>query len=1165
MRFRRLTVGLCLAFAAAPATAQADVWERTKLPARADIAPDRYRAFTLDRGALERRLATAPKAGVRSAAPSTSTTLTLPAPDGGVQRFEVYESPVMEAGLAARHPDIKTYAGRGIDDPRATVRADVSDALGFHASVRSPAGAWYIDPSHRLDPSVYVSYYGRDLDKRVPFVEHGPEGDPDPFDLGLGRTKSAAAGPAVQLRTFRLALVTDPTYSTYFGGPENVTAAKVTLMNRVNQIYEDETAIRLVLIDDTEKTNFNTAALATEPNGPCGAAACYTTAQLNTCGSGLLGRNRIVLGQVVGAGNYDVGHIMLGRAGGGVASLGVVGGNNKAQGCTGLPTPIGDYMAVDYVSHEMGHQFNGNHTFNGTQSNCSGGNRSAANSVEPGSGSSIMAYAGICQQDNLQPHSDPYWSQRSYDEIMSLVAGTRPNVNEVQTVSLRDFDGADAVTLTFAGTTAGPFVRGSNYSAADIQGTFNGQEVQAVRLTGYDADGDSYRLSYKGADSVPIVRGQNNTAAGILAAIAGGNEQQQVALGSFNGTQQSFQIQFGTQTSAVFGQGGTAVNNANLAAALSALTGGTVTVTGAGNNGFTATFAGTLAGTDVAPLAIVNCTGECTSSVRENVKGGAAIAGWPAGATVTVGAVTDAGYNLLFGGTLAGIDVDPFTVTDAAGTVEETTKGGAGKLGAGATVTVAGFGGGTFDDTGFQVTFGGTLAGADQPALGLAVTGGSGFVGETARGGPPTNNGFVVTDSGNHAPDVTVPAAYTIPPRTPFALTGSATDPDGDPLTYLWEQNDRGGLPDGGSTAGTALVNQVKTNGPLFRVFGDAAEVSATDTLLYHSPGLHSVGPDPTRVFPDMAQILSGNTNADTGTCPAPPPAPTALPPATRECFSEWLPTSDWVGFLGDRTLNFRLTARDSKPGGGGIGFATTKVTIAPLAGPFRVTSQAVPQVIYGTTEQTITWNVAGTDVSPIGVESVRISLIADEGETVLAESTPNDGSWTGPWPNVAGTHARVKVAAVGNVFFDVSDGDLTSTVAPTGDVGGTVPPTLALTLGAPASFGAFTPGVARDYDASSTANVISTAGDAVLSVSDPSTSSPGHLVNGAFVMPSALRVRAGDAAFTTVPATLKSYAEPVSNDSVTLGFRQHVDAGDALRTGTYAKTLTFTLSTTAP
>ncbi len=126
--------------------------------------------------------------------------------------------------------------------------------------------------------------------------------------------------------------------------------------------------------------------------------------------------------------------------------------------------------------------------------------------------------------------------------------------------------------------------------------------------------------------------------------------------------------------------------------------------------------------------------------------------------------------------------------------------------------------------------------------------------------------------------------------------------------------------------------------------------------------------------------------------------------------------------------------------------------------------------------------------------------------------------------------------------------------------VGGTVPATLSLTLGAPASFGAFTPGVAKDYTASTTANVISTAGDATLSASDPSSVAPGHLVNGTFSLPQALMV-AGSA----LPSTIKTYAEPVSNDAVTIDFKQSIAASDALRTGTYAKTLTFTLSTTTP
>ena len=135
--------------------------------------------------------------------------------------------------------------------------------------------------------------------------------------------------------------------------------------------------------------------------------------------------------------------------------------------------------------------------------------------------------------------------------------------------------------------------------------------------------------------------------------------------------------------------------------------------------------------------------------------------------------------------------------------------------------------------------------------------------------------------------------------------------------------------------------------------------------------------------------------------------------------------------------------------------------------------------------------------------------------------------------------------------------------------VGGTVPPVLALTLGAPASFGAFTPGVAREYSASTTANVISTAGNAMLSVADPSNTATGRLVNGAFSLPQALRASGGGEFLpvggVAAPITLRTWSEPVSNDAPTIAFRQAIGAGDALRTGTYSKTLTFTLSTTAP
>src|SRR5262249_23611436 len=115
---------------------------------------------------------------------------------------------------------------------------------------------------------------------------------------------------------------------------------------------------------------------------------------------------------------------------------------------------------------------------------------------------------------------------------------------------------------------------------------------------------------------------------------------------------------------------------------------------------------------------------------------------------------------------------------------------------------------------------------------------------------------------------------------------------------------------------------------------------------------------------------------------------------------------------------------------------------------------------------------------------------------------------------------------------------------------GGTVPATLSLTLGATPSFGTFVPGADREYVTSTSANVISTAGDASLSVSDP-----GHLTNGAFTLPEPLRVEFSNS----------TWPGPVSNAPVTITFRQHIGSTDALRTGASSKTLTFTLSTTTP
>ncbi|NHC15982.1 M12 family metallo-peptidase, partial [Motilibacter deserti] len=760
----------------------------------AAVEPTDFNAVKLDRAGMAKILDAAPN----ESPTITGSVLSIPKPDGGFARFTITEYAMMEPGLAAKHPEIKTYTGVGIDDTTATLHADLTP-LGFHASVRSEKGAWYVDPYYKGDQSLYISYFGRDLEEKThgTFVERDGAGLASAAAVVDAADVAASAGPSIGsvLRTYRLALVTDPSYANYFGAA-NVTAAKVTLMNRVNQVYEDDLSIRLVLIAQNDLLNFNTTAQTTGANGPCGAAPCYTS--VTTCNGTLLNRNRIVVGQLIGASNYDIGHIALGLSGGGVASAGV-GANVKANGCTGLPNPVGDYMAIDYVAHEMGHQFSGSHTFNGVQRNCSAGNRSVNASVEPGSGSSIMAYAGICWQDDLQPHSDPYFHAFSQEQITGYVTRDLAPINEVQTVSLRDFD----------------------------------------------SDGnDAFQLIVNGQPTAPIVRGLNYSAAGIKAAL------------------------------------------------------------------------------ESSP-------------------------GWPAGGIATV----------------------------------------------------AGFAAGTFNDTGFQVTFTGTLAGVNVDQLGIAFfPGSSGYVGETAKGGPTDNKGWTIVPTGNTPPVVTVAAAeYTIPYQTPFVLTGGASDADGEQPIFLWEQMDIGVTPATPTTpavtTGTSLVNNIKRNGPLFRSFGTRANVTPAATLLYHSPGQNLATTNPTRVFPDMAQILSNNTNAKTGACPPAPPLPpnNATPPPVDpvivECFSEFLPTPVYT-----TPMHFRLTARDQVTGSSS---QDTTVNLAPGTGPFLVTSQATSAAVNYENTLPVTWDVAGTAGAPINAANVKISLSADGGATfayVLAESTPNDG-----------------------------------------------------------------------------------------------------------------------------------------------------------------------------
>lgn len=378
--------------------------------------PQRHLTLTLNMRELKKVLTTVPLERTESAR-RANIALVLPLPDGQTGRFRIVESPIMEPGLAAKFPDIHTYSGQGIDDRGSTVRFDLT-AAGFHAMVRSPKGTVYIDPCSRNDTDHYVSYYRRDLyTEGAALIGGWTCGVIDEPNMTAETRRLIESGifatSGSELRTYRLACAATAEYTQFFGGTVELgLAAIVTAINRVTGIYETEVAIRLTLVANNNMLVYTNS--ATDP---------YT----NNSPSSMLSENQANIDAVIGNANYDIGHVFS-TAGGGLAGVGVVCRLGvKARGVTGTSSPVGDAFYVDYVAHEMGHQFGGNHSFNGNSGSCGGGNRHASTAYEPGSGSTIMAYAGICGLQNLQPHSDPYFHTISFDEIVAYTTAGSGN------------------------------------------------------------------------------------------------------------------------------------------------------------------------------------------------------------------------------------------------------------------------------------------------------------------------------------------------------------------------------------------------------------------------------------------------------------------------------------------------------------------------------------------------------------------------------------------------------------------------------------------------------------------------------------------------------------------------------------------------------------------
>lgn len=388
---RLLLTGIVIGLSLTQSFAQAEYIRSTE---SIDVGHEAH-IFELDLTTVASMVADAP--ANLSEARGTAPSIHLPDPNGELLTLTVFDSPIMAKELADRFPQIQTFkvVGRGVNG-----RLSITEK-GLHGILFSTSGTMYIDPVEGVE-NAYQAY------NRADFVEaHAGEDHHeclvDEVSEALDVVERGQRRSGDQLRTYRLALACTGEYAQFHGGTvSSVLSAMVVTMNRVNGVYERDFSVTMEIIGNNDDLIFLNA--ITDP---------YT----NNSGFAMLGQNQSTVDNIIGSANYDIGHVFS-TGGGGIASLNsVCSFSNKARGVTGGGSPVGDPFDIDYVAHEMGHQFGGNHTQN---NEC---NRNPTTAWEPGSAATIMGYAGICPP-NLQSNSDDYFHSGNYDEIIAHVNNT---------------------------------------------------------------------------------------------------------------------------------------------------------------------------------------------------------------------------------------------------------------------------------------------------------------------------------------------------------------------------------------------------------------------------------------------------------------------------------------------------------------------------------------------------------------------------------------------------------------------------------------------------------------------------------------------------------------------------------------------------------------------
>lgn len=378
---------------------------KEKLIVRKEV-PKTFKLFTVDLNVLNKGLS---KVNYKRQKSTNKIILKLPTPNG-IQRFSIIERSVFSDELAAKYPGIKSYVGIGIDDPTARARFSKSQE-GFHAMISSGNYPMFLIDPYTKDKKTSIAY-SKNTKSKTNFECLVDENIKTIQKRKVQKLTNANDG---KLRTYRLALIGTAEYSQFHLTNQSISASATdaekkaavlsamnTTMTRVNGIFERDLSVRMVLVgNNTDLIFLDTTKDKLTDNNP----------------DELIKESQTKCDEVIGNANYDIGHVFStgGGSGAGLAGGGVVCvTGQKAQGVTGSATPINDTYDIDFVVHEMGHQFGANHTQN---NDC---NRNNGTAVEPGSASTIMGYAGICIP-NIQSNSDAYFHAVSIAEMWNIV------------------------------------------------------------------------------------------------------------------------------------------------------------------------------------------------------------------------------------------------------------------------------------------------------------------------------------------------------------------------------------------------------------------------------------------------------------------------------------------------------------------------------------------------------------------------------------------------------------------------------------------------------------------------------------------------------------------------------------------------------------------------